>query len=181
VTALRAGRLRLISVAPHFLTAENIVNFLALQFHLLFDRFCYRMHVRTRETEEAIAGCFGVFALLNAEEDNEHMKWFTIMSVFNTFVVWGKMSVLGYEPSPLIDQVPHGWSGCNDYYTNNQSSAQCDGYVNWLQFLTHSIILAQPLQAFFVYLIWKGKGANSELKVPGRYDSIGETRVGDSS
>jgi len=120
-----------------------------------------------------------VFSLLSAEEDNDYMKWYTILSVFDTLVLWGKMTILGYPGTTFLDSLPVVPSGqpfvaCTGYYGYTSDVAQCASYINYLQFLAFILILIQPIQALFGYMLWKGKGTNAEVKVPGRYDAIGE-------
>eukprot|EP01089_Gocevia_fonbrunei_P016618 TRINITY_DN51_c0_g1_i1.p1 TRINITY_DN51_c0_g1~~TRINITY_DN51_c0_g1_i1.p1 ORF type:complete len:208 (-),score=32.28 TRINITY_DN51_c0_g1_i1:54-677(-) len=126
-----------------------------------------------------VVGAFSLFALLSNNEDDNYMLWYSILSLFNTLALWGKLQFLGYPAATLLDAVAE-WQYCPSYYGYSEEKAHCTSYINFLQFLAFILILIQPLQAMFGYLLYRGKGAGSEGKIGG-YGAIGGNGTSETS
>merc|ERR1711879_455140 len=102
---------------------------------------------------------FGIYAIFTKDRDRLHMLIFTLLALFDFFVVIGKPGFMGYNVKAI------------DVLDN----ATCTGYLNFLRFLVFLTTLIQPAQVFFGYLLWRNYESNGEIGEPSEYGKIGES------
>jgi len=123
-----------------------------------------------------VVAAYGLFAFISNNVD--HVKYFTIASLFDALVCIGKMQFLGYGDN-LMDALVG--TTCQGYY-DVTDEAICDGYLNYLQFLAFNLILLQPFLVFFGLIWYKEQAAGNEhgsLLGATRYDTIGSGHSGE--
>merc|ERR1739845_33419 len=115
---------------------------------------------------------FGIYAIFTKDRDRLHMLIFTLLALFDFFVVIGKLGFMGYNVK-AIDVLDN--ATCTGYYNVDGDEAQCTGFLNFLRFLVFLTTLIQPAQVFFGYLLWRNYETNGELGEPSEYGKIGES------
>jgi len=113
---------------------------------------------------------FGLFALITGERD--HIFVFLLLTFFDMFVLLGKMTWLGYPGNNFLDAISA--TECMHYY-NSENTSQCAGYLSYLRFLAFGLILSQPLQVFFTYLLYKRTEETEPLSAQTDYGKIADT------
>merc|ERR1712070_995601 len=68
---------------------------------------------------------FGIYAIFTKDRDRRHMLIFTLLALFDFFVVIGKLGFMGYSDNAI----------CTGYYNVDGDEAQCTGFLNFLRFL----------------------------------------------
>jgi len=120
---------------------------------------------------------FGIFALITA--NSEHLLIFLLLTFFDFFVLIGKMTWLGYDKANFLDALDA--TSCLAYYNHNETT-QCAGYLSFLRFLAFGLIVSQPVQVFFTYLVYKlRKEEDPEPLVQNDYGKIADTSSSSSS
>merc|ERR1712000_121357 len=118
---------------------------------------------------------FGIYAIFTKDRDRFHMLIFTLLALFDFFVVIGKLGFMGYNVK-AIDALDN--ATCPGYYNVDGDEAQCTGFLNFLRFLVFLTTLIQPAQVFFGYLLWRSYETHGELGEPSEYGKIGESSSG---
>jgi hypothetical protein len=103
---------------------------------------------------------FGIYAIFTKDRDRLHMLIFTLLALFDFFVVIGKLGFMGYS-AKAIDALDN--ATCTGYYNVDGDEAQCTGFLNFLRFLVFLTTLIQPAQVFFGYLLWRSYGTTHTL------------------
>eukprot|EP01088_Endostelium_zonatum_P001090 TRINITY_DN11372_c0_g1_i1.p1 TRINITY_DN11372_c0_g1~~TRINITY_DN11372_c0_g1_i1.p1 ORF type:complete len:233 (+),score=35.79 TRINITY_DN11372_c0_g1_i1:71-700(+) len=125
-----------------------------------------------------VVALFGIFALINLDQNSDHVFWYLILSVINTGYVIGIFSFM----HPVDFEATVATEGlCEHLYDEKNSSGHCRGYANFLQLVAFVVLIIQPLQTFLLYVLYKNGGSSSatfnDNKLPGRYDAIGESHT----
>eukprot|EP01088_Endostelium_zonatum_P001045 TRINITY_DN11317_c0_g1_i1.p1 TRINITY_DN11317_c0_g1~~TRINITY_DN11317_c0_g1_i1.p1 ORF type:complete len:204 (+),score=29.70 TRINITY_DN11317_c0_g1_i1:36-614(+) len=100
-------------------------------------------------------GLFGIYALLNMNENFDHLFWFLVLTLLNSAVGLGTISIInGHDYMTSVA----GHYVCSAMYGYQNHDDQCDGYNHFAEFLAYVVILIQPLQAFLLYVLYKHGG-----------------------
>jgi hypothetical protein len=160
-----------LAIKPRFVTFLRYFLALLLIYQIFASLFVWFSTVWEIGFQFFAFALFGIWALFTKDSHKRHILIFTIMALFDFFVVMGKVSILGYNIKS-IDALDN--AACSGYYAIDADEAQCTGFLNFLRFLVYLITLGQPLQVFFGYLLYHNYEAHGEHGEPNEYGKIGD-------
>jgi len=153
----------LLALKPRFVTFLKWFLVILLAFQMFATTFVWFSTLWEVGLQLFVVALFGLFALFSRDGGRStHLLIFTTMSLYDFLVVIGKLSFLGYN-APLISALDRSTCGGFYFFDTSTDAAQCTGYLNFLRFMVYVITLAQPVQLFISYLLYRSVDETGEV------------------